>query len=364
MATAPERISIKRKRTEEPIEHLLYQSKKHRAANHVFVRQAVAISQSPTVATQGPVQTSVTTTTPGIPGIKTSQPGDEIKDFQKYRASKGLPSRTPADDFASNIDLSQGRRFHLTRDLSTTVRSQQIPPSSRQKSTIRPHLPTFVERNIIVQNPPSIPADVKPPVDRLLRTNNTAQGKDELDQILAKDPTVQRKTVQAFSQPQVAGFKTGTSIRDHPSTWNLDSDELADELNALALELDPEAKAAYVAEPELPVDRMQVDPADEYVFETYIRMQQDAMSGVEFSSTAQFGILVIDEEEEDLWDQYLREEEEDDEDWDSEDEDSNAEENPRNEYPDEEVSSDDEFGKNLYKYRRACSDDEQFDEDY
>lgn len=362
MATAPEKISIKRRRTEEPIDHLFYQSKKQRTANHVFVRQTIAFPQSPAVAAPESPSAPAVPATSGIPSIRTSQPGDEIKDFQRYRASKALPGGQ--DEFVSKIDLSQGRKFHLTRDLSTKVRPGQTISISRPKSTIRPHLPTFVERNGSTEEQVSIRADIKPPVDRLLRTDSTAQGKDELDQILAKDPNVQRKTIQAFAQPRVAGLKTGRSIRDHPSTWDLDSDELADELNAFALELDPEAKAAFAAEAEPAVDRMQVDSGDDYVFETYIRMQQDSMTGIELSSMGQFGVLVIDEEDEDLWDQYLREGDDDDEDWDSEDEDSNAEDNPRNEYPDEEVSSDDEFGRNLYKYRRRCSDDEQFDEDY
>lgn len=362
MTTAPEKISIKRRRTDEPVEHLFYQSKKQRTANHVFVRQAVVKPQSTNLAGRQPLPVSTVTASSGIPSIKTSQPGDEVRDFQKYRAAKGLPPKI-ADNLAANVDLSQGRRFHLTRDLSIAVRSQQSAIVSKSKPSIRPHLPTFVERSKSSETRQLDTIDVKPPIDRLLRTDSSTQGQDELDQILAKDPNVQRKTIPAFAKPEVAELKTGRSIQDHPSTWDLDSDELANELNALALEMDPEAKAAYVAESEHSVDSMQVDSMDDYVFETYIRMQQDAMTGVELNPTVNFGILVIDEEDEDLWDQYLREEDEDDDDWDSEDEDSNAEDNPRNEYPDEEVSSDDEFGKNLYKYRRGCSDDEQFDED-
>lgn len=40
-----------------------------------------------------------------------------------------------------------------------------------------------------------------------------------------------------------------------------------------------------------------------------------------------------------------------------------AEDNPNNEYPDEDISSDDEVGTNVYRYRRNCSDDEQYGED-
>jgi hypothetical protein len=41
-----------------------------------------------------------------------------------------------------------------------------------------------------------------------------------------------------------------------------------------------------------------------------------------------------------------------------------AEDNPANEYPDDELSSDDEFGYNSYKYRAHGSDDEVFDDEY
>lgn len=40
-----------------------------------------------------------------------------------------------------------------------------------------------------------------------------------------------------------------------------------------------------------------------------------------------------------------------------------AEDNPANDYPEDEVSSDDEYGYNAYKYRQYGSDDEAFGSD-
>jgi hypothetical protein len=41
-----------------------------------------------------------------------------------------------------------------------------------------------------------------------------------------------------------------------------------------------------------------------------------------------------------------------------------AEDNPANDYPEDEVSSDDEFDRGAYNYRHYASDDEQYgDED-
>lgn len=38
-----------------------------------------------------------------------------------------------------------------------------------------------------------------------------------------------------------------------------------------------------------------------------------------------------------------------------------AEDNPANDYPEDEVSSDDEFGIGAYNHRRNASDDEEYD---
>ncbi|PGH14638.1 hypothetical protein AJ79_02973 [Helicocarpus griseus UAMH5409] len=78
------------------------------------------------------------------------------------------------------------------------------------------------------------------------------------------------------------------------------------------------------------------------------------------------GVVEITEEDEQLWEVFA---ESDDEGkgWDSEDEDSNAEDNPANEYPDEDLEFDDEYDDTnaVYRhYRHNASDDEEFDPDY
>lgn len=40
---------------------------------------------------------------------------------------------------------------------------------------------------------------------------------------------------------------------------------------------------------------------------------------------------------------------------------STAEDNPRNDYPEDEVSSEDEYGYSAYKYRYGASDEEEYD---
>ncbi|KLJ12021.1 hypothetical protein EMPG_12856 [Blastomyces silverae] len=78
------------------------------------------------------------------------------------------------------------------------------------------------------------------------------------------------------------------------------------------------------------------------------------------------GVVVITEDDIHFWEAFAESDEEG-KGWDSEDEDSNAEDNPANEYPDEDLEFDDEFDDTnaAYRnYRHNASDDEEFDPDY
>ncbi|KAF3016393.1 hypothetical protein E8E15_007085 [Penicillium rubens] len=96
------------------------------------------------------------------------------------------------------------------------------------------------------------------------------------------------------------------------------------------------------------------DDEDDYVYDVYVRrplsdaeMLKNPLA--EFESDQQqksianpqpgVGIIVITAEDEEYWEDFV---EDDEEEWDSEDADSNAENNPANDYPDEEASSDDD----------------------
>ncbi|RMJ22926.1 hypothetical protein PHISP_06211 [Aspergillus sp. HF37] len=162
-------------------------------------------------------------------------------------------------------------------------------------------------------------------------------------------------------------------------------------------------KARPTAAPERSVhtdDTMQVDTVDatpqaphgpehdndsdgEYVYDTYIRRplapggqlsnpltdlekDQDTwfrQRGID-TTRPDIGVIVIPAEDEQYWENFAEDDEDEDR-WDSEDADSNAENNPANDYPDEELSWDDEDDDPtaIYsRYRdRAASDDEEFD---
>ncbi|KAL9121999.1 MAG: hypothetical protein Q9187_001448 [Circinaria calcarea] len=76
------------------------------------------------------------------------------------------------------------------------------------------------------------------------------------------------------------------------------------------------------------------------------------------------GLLVIQPEDEEIWETYVGDEDGDsDKDWNSEEEDENAEDFYGNDYPEDEVDSDDEYGLGAYKHRYGASDDEEYDDD-
>lgn len=283
-----------------------------------------------------------------IPIVRTTQPGDEIKDFEKYKAAQRTRSQPeivgPETSAVNELSASfasratntsssrKARQFHLTRDLSTTLR----PHSSggiRKSKYLRPHLPTFIER-LQTAKQEDFSLHAKPPVDRIIKSTDRNGDELELQKILSNGDSVLKAAVPTFQKPKSNKPKTGRSVNDDPDTWDLQSDQLADELLALALELDPDAKAAYTTDSAssardgahiLSTEQMNLDQLDDFVYETYIRVQQNTLTSTNSLPTSpKVGYLVIDEEEEELWDQYLREEDDSEDDWDEEDADSNG----------------------------------------
>ncbi|CRG90578.1 hypothetical protein PISL3812_07622 [Talaromyces islandicus] len=127
------------------------------------------------------------------------------------------------------------------------------------------------------------------------------------------------------------------------------------------------------------------DMDDGYVYDTYIRVPVsrstdgfvDPLSAANALNPAaphdidparkDIGLVVITEEDEDLWENFLENDDSGEENWDGEDVDSNAEDHPANDYPDEELSSADEHDDPAaiyHRYRHAGSDEEEFDVNY
>ena len=94
---------------------------------------------------------------------------------------------------------------------------------------------------------------------------------------------------------------------------------------------------------------MDVD-TDEYVYDTYVReiIMPDADGKIPVPQ-ATIGLIVLTQEDEDWW----YDEDESDREFDTDDEDSNAEEFYANDYPKDELASDDEFERDPYTYHHG-----------
>ena len=117
-------------------------------------------------------------------------------------------------------------------------------------------------------------------------------------------------------------------MREHPSTWDHDSDQLADELAAFAMEISEEDSVGKVQQqqetrgirtPEIADADMDVDGI--FVYETYLRVPRSELSPDFDEKRNSIGMLVIEEQDEELWQTFAEDEE--DSDWD-EDGDSNG----------------------------------------
>lgn len=241
---------------------------------------------------------------------------------------KAASSRTPS----IKVPMT-ARRFHLSRE-------QNIPASSIQRGGIRKptyrnksHIATFVERALASTDTHSQIPIKAPPIDRILEVksleiSSTATADASHSAPAQKEVVTKHTLDQLFVKPSVNGAKQGRTINTHPDTWDFDSDLLAGELAALAFELDSTGNNEPVrvhSKPNKGAVNAEIAMQDEYVYETYIRLPHNADFQAEMEQNnlvANIGVLVIAEEDEELWEEFA--ESDDDDGWDEEDADSNG----------------------------------------
>jgi Transcription factor Iwr1 len=270
----------------------------------------------------------------GIPTVRATSPGTEIRDeAQRMAAQKALRDRylpvkdackqdtsasptTPKDDVPEQEmrPVAPLRKFHLYRGARM---SQSNYPLGIQKRKIarRNHLATFVERSVLSKRGPDLLDDFAQKQaaaglqERRLKSSASGQPLDE------NPNTLPRQT-----------SKAGQSLDDHPSTWDYESDQLAEELAAFALELSqnekrdaPFGKIVVDGDASNKDESMNMD--DEFIYDTYIRIPiSDGKGGDE--PTKDVGVLVIEDEDQELWKTFA--ETDDDSEWDEDDPDSNG----------------------------------------
>jgi len=104
----------------------------------------------------------------------------------------------------------------------------------------------------------------------------------------------------------------------------------------------------------------------DYVYDTYVLASSPSQATMLSPEDMQsLGYLIITPEDQDLWETYLLDEMASDADADSDEEDENAEDYYGADYPEDELSEEDELGRGAYNYRRGAdeSDGDEFDED-
>lgn len=290
----------------------------------------------------------------GIPQIRTTLPGDEVKDMKALKAAiksqvdstgevellkdvddhqpdlseRAAPSPTPTIRVPTNA-----RRFHLSREHNVLGPLKQHGGIRKSAHHPKTHLATFIEKGFVHKDKHTQNPSKAPPIDRIVEGKSSVSlAKPASDSTNAAEDRKESTTKRTFNQPFVKlstnGAKTGHTINTHPDTWDFDSDQLASELAAFAFELDPigdNEPLTVQSKPDLGAVVAKLTMEEEFVYETYIRLPHNADIQTEIERnnlTANFGILVIAEEDEDLWEAYADSDGEND--WDEEDADSNG----------------------------------------
>lgn len=383
MSLPPQLVGIKRRRHDEPVDVLCKDlayvhhfaanqkytdleqdrpSNKRRFTDFVFQRlrpnelTQLLPPKHPSCSSQiqERVRSASNYATGAAPVVQATSPGAELRDALQRRAARaqllqqqnanlssgdsGLPALTenvPGHDTdAESVRhkrLAAARRFHLSPSNLTLAPSKQPGGIRKHKTHTRSHLATFVERHVDRFNDGQLHASNHSfAIDRLIDdakfSPQPALVQNDASAFVGYSP----KRIRPFVKAPRALAKTGNSIKDHPSTWDHDSDQLADELAAFALEISGGDQAQKRDERQVEtlgrrtpeIGDADVDMDDLYVYETYLRIPRSELSPSHEGKMNRIGMLVIEEQDEELWQTFAEDEE--DSEWDEEDADSNG----------------------------------------
>lgn len=254
-------------------------------------------------------------------------------------------------------DGSHLRRFELAH-MSVRDGDRRSFSLDNTSSKPRSHLATFMEKDAVDNLADSEisfePANIN---NRPILVENQS-----LDASIRKKPgpSFMRSGEQSVSRVAPTNYLTGSnglkeaefenSDRPHLLHWDYESDELAKDLENIALEIIREEGIAETRQDESATSRQvqqsieepTSDNEEDYVYETYVRKHfrnDEVLAESAEEGSCHVGYLVIHETEQGQWETYV--ENDDSADMDKDDYDSNAEDNPANDYP--EFDSDDEF---------------------
>ncbi|RDL34433.1 uncharacterized protein BP5553_07561 [Venustampulla echinocandica] len=339
--------------------------------------------------------------------------------FQTGQASSALQGNDPvgADGVSRetprlSLQAAKVRHFHMSRISIPTDPLAPLPGGQIRKRTAQSHPAVFMERKSRTKDSRTqkLSSEVQATQSALEQNINPPEPRRQKKPGLAvKGSAVSKKDEHKPTQPPAPAQAT-TPVR-LPSgimmPWDVNSEQLAAEMQAYTLQeigrniseadtfqskptpTTPTVKSKgspsrfkpkkpllrYMErhpdtameiddgtnmELDQPLSGDEMDDDSEYIIDTYVRMPAHTLESS--NSPKNIGLLVLDSQP-DIDDFYL-DEWDSDEEVDDEDEDENAEDHYTADYPDDEVDSDDEFGRNPYSYRtQNASDLEEFDED-
>ena len=242
----------------------------------------------------------------GIPSIRHTTPGDEVSETVAYRTAARRQNRSLD---GSAVELKPSDPALESKELSTTAEPLELSG----KTKLGPFQPASNKDAALV-----------PSHDGGIRKKSTTS--KQMAVFIQSQRSAGSQAPQSVFHRQSTQaaplIQKGESITDHPSTWNQQSDQLADELAALALDMDPELStvAEHGSTPSDHLTKSSEHEKDEdYVFETYVRMPQAEYPVV---GDVGAGIIVVEDDDQDFWETFTDDAE--DKTWDEEDADSNG----------------------------------------
>ncbi|KAK5990223.1 hypothetical protein PT974_08489 [Cladobotryum mycophilum] len=398
MSIPPQLIRVKRKRdNESPVTFLQLDegTKRHRSRNNwVYQRResTVPASNAPAVSRHD-----------AKPVIHVSKPGDDSR--QDHTEGPGQPAANTPTIQTTDTQHAEQRKFHVSRAmlsqaasgpgaaagiskqvrLGPTVfiersRKKIVPKSSRQGLAAQ-HARASVDLNAALE-PKNGPVEAVD--ERRLKKPGVAKrsrdGSRDASREASQDPTSRNPLPPSVTNRHTQDMDM---IVADMNQWVLN------EIGATLHSMEQEKKQAEKPKfrPKAPEKRYQdrhpqplvpspqvkegadtpmadaseeEGDGDDWIIEEYVRIPAHSMA-VDISPS-DIGILVLDGEKENQL--FYGSPQDEDEDLDEDDEDENAENHYTADYPEDEVDSDDEFGRQAYMFRNGnASDDEEFDDD-
>ncbi|KAG5980060.1 hypothetical protein E4U55_004443 [Claviceps digitariae] len=389
MSIPPQLIRVKRKRVEEaPVTFLQFDkdSKRHLSGrNWAYQRRETTKPQT----ALGRKSTQ--------PIIHVSRP-DEARGQKKVQndlqASQKLEQRSK-----DVTGFPEPRRFHVSRAMLSKRANENLDSDATLKKTR--YSPTiFIEstrKKVVPKTRRNFTANQSPEQARSRSTTPEVTTEEtRVEQRQLKRPGVRKPGSAATGQQNHSSNRTPLPA-SFTSRYDEDMEKIASDMNRWVLnelganlqsmeqdkrplrfkpkspakryhERHPEMAVQTPTKPQVDVtgyelshDEDDDDDDDEWVIEEYVRIPAHSVAMDVLPTDV--GILVLDEEEESML--FFGSAVDEDDEFGEDDEDENAENHYTADYPEDEVDSDDEYGRQAYLYRHGNnSDEEEFDETF